>query len=79
MSKRACFFLLFARPPSQERRVALVLQIFLSINRPDIAKEEYEKVKKWAEDDPHLQLIESTINLFTGKEECLDSSSVYIG
>jgi len=57
--------------------VALIVQIFLSINRPDLAKREYEKSKKWAEDDLLLQLIESTINLVTGKEGYSDSNSFY--
>jgi len=58
-------------------RVALTVQIFLSINRPDLAKKEYEKSKKWAEDDLLLQLIESTINLVTGKEGYSDCNSFY--
>jgi len=57
--------------------VALTVQIYLSINRPDLAKKEYEKSKKWAEDDLLLQLIESTINLVTGKEGYSDCNSFY--
>jgi len=57
--------------------VALVVQIFLSINRPDLAKKEYEKSKAWAEDDLLLQLIESTINLVTGKEGYADCNAFY--
>jgi coatomer protein complex subunit epsilon len=60
-----------------KNRVALIVQIFLSINRPDLAKREYEKCKKWAEDDLLLQLIESTINLVTGKEGYSDCNSFY--
>ena len=60
-----------------KHRVALIVQIFLSINRPDLAKKEYEKSKKWAEDDLLLQLIESTINLVTGKEGYSDCNSFY--
>ena len=55
----------------------MIVQIFLSINRPDLAKKEYEKSKKWADDDFLLQLIESTINLVTGKEGYSDSNSFY--
>ena len=47
--------------------VAVIVQIYLSINRPDMAKKEYERAKRWAEDDLLLQLIESTIDLVTGK------------
>jgi len=57
--------------------LALTVQIFLSINRPDLAKKEYEKSKKWAEDDLLLQLIESTINLVTGKEGYKDCNAFY--
>ena len=60
-----------------KHRVALTVQIFLSINRPDLARKEYEKSKKWAEDDLLLQLIESTINLVTGKEGYSDCNSFY--
>ncbi|KAF5387399.1 hypothetical protein D9757_005780 [Collybiopsis confluens] len=48
--------------------VAVIVQIYLSINRPDLAKKEYERSKRWAEDDLLLQLIESIIGLVTGKE-----------
>ncbi|KAJ3767458.1 coatomer epsilon subunit-domain-containing protein [Lentinula raphanica] len=49
--------------------VAVIVQIYLSINRPDLAKKEYERSKRWAEDDLLLQLIESIIGLVTGKDE----------
>ena len=39
---------------------------------------EYENLKKWAEDDLLFQLIESTINLVTGKEAYSDSNRFYI-
>ncbi|KAJ4465126.1 coatomer complex protein [Lentinula lateritia] len=48
--------------------VAVIVQIYLSINRPDLAKKEYERSKRWAEDDLLLQLIESLIGLATGKD-----------
>jgi coatomer protein complex subunit epsilon len=50
---------------------------FPSIDRPDLTKKEREKTKKWAEGDLPLQLIESTINLVTGKEANSDSNSFY--
>ena len=59
---------------SLKHRLALIIQIFLSINRPDLEKKEYEKLKKWAKVNL-LQLIESTINLVTGREGYSDSSS----
>jgi len=57
--------------------VALVVQIYLSINRPDLAKKEFEKSKRWAEDDLLLQLVESSIGLVTGKDAYSDSNSFY--
>ena len=81
-SVKACVSLpvypLSTPPPLIKRRVALIAQIFLSINRPDLAKKEYKRTKKWAEDDLLLQLIESTINLVIGKEAYLDSNSFYM-
>jgi hypothetical protein len=53
------------------------VQIYLSINRPDLAKKEFEKSKRWAEDDLLLQLIESSIGLVTGKDAYSDSNSFY--
>jgi coatomer subunit epsilon len=57
--------------------VALIVQIYLSINRPDLAKKEFDKCKRWAEDDLLLQLIESTIGLVTGKDTYSDSNAFY--
>ncbi|KAJ3491859.1 hypothetical protein NLI96_g420 [Meripilus lineatus] len=57
--------------------VALIVQIYLSINRPDLARKELEKAKHWAEDDVLLQLIESSINLVTGKDSYSDSTNFY--
>lgn len=53
------------------------MQIYLSINRPDLARRELDKAKHWAEDDVLLQLIESSINLVTGKDSYSDSNSFY--
>ncbi|KAF8730071.1 hypothetical protein AX14_005684 [Amanita brunnescens Koide BX004] len=57
--------------------VALLVQIYLSINRPDLAKKQFDRSKRWAEDDLLLQLIESTIGLVTGKDGYSNSSSFY--
>ena len=53
------------------------MQIYLSINRPDLAKKQFDRSKRWAEDDLLLQLIESTIGLVTGKDNYANSSSFY--
>ncbi|THV05524.1 coatomer complex protein [Dendrothele bispora CBS 962.96] len=57
--------------------VAVIVQIYLSINRPDLAKKEYERSKRWAEDDLLLQLIESNIGLITGKDGYSNTNSFY--
>ncbi|TFK51793.1 hypothetical protein OE88DRAFT_1468443 [Heliocybe sulcata] len=43
--------------------VAITVQIYLSLSRPDLATKEYNRSKRWAEDDLLLQLIESSIDL----------------
>ena len=43
--------------------VALIVQVYLSINRPDLAKKEYDAAKKWADDSLLIQLIEASIGL----------------
>ncbi|EPQ56504.1 hypothetical protein GLOTRDRAFT_39548 [Gloeophyllum trabeum ATCC 11539] len=43
--------------------VAITVQIYLSINRTDLATKEFNRAKRWAEDDLLLQLIESSIDL----------------
>ena len=42
--------------------VAVIVQVYLSIHRPDLAKKELERAKRWAEDDLLLQHIEASIN-----------------
>ncbi|CCL98612.1 uncharacterized protein FIBRA_00614 [Fibroporia radiculosa] len=57
--------------------VALIVQIYLSINRPDLARKEFERARRWAEDDLLLQLIEASIGLITGKDGYADCNSFY--
>ncbi|KIY71625.1 hypothetical protein CYLTODRAFT_368968 [Cylindrobasidium torrendii FP15055 ss-10] len=57
--------------------VAVLVQIYLSIHRPDLAKKEFERSKRWAEDDLLLQLIESSIALVTGVDNYNDPLSFY--
>ena len=42
-----------------------------------MAKKQFERSKRWAEDDLLLQLIESTIGLVTGKDNYSNTSSFY--
>ncbi|EJF64043.1 hypothetical protein DICSQDRAFT_80986 [Dichomitus squalens LYAD-421 SS1] len=57
--------------------VAYAVQIYLSISRPDLARKEFERAKRWAEDDLLLQLIEASIGLVTGKDGYADAHSFY--
>lgn len=57
--------------------MAVIVQVYLSINRPDLAKKQFERSKRWAEDDLLLQLIESNIGLATGKDGYSNSQSFY--
>ncbi|KAF8074860.1 coatomer complex protein [Lyophyllum atratum] len=57
--------------------VSVIVQIYLSINRPDLARKQFDRSKRWAEDDLLLQLIESTIGLVTGKDGYSNTSSFY--
>src|ERR1700722_2436731 len=65
------------RLPTATPRAALMVHIYLSINRADLAKKEFERAKQWAEDDLLLQLIESFIGLMTGKDSYTNSTSFY--
>jgi len=56
---------------------ALIVQIYLSIDRPDLAKREYERALKWAEDDVLLQSIEASIGLVTGGDGYSNAFSYY--
>ncbi|TFL02534.1 coatomer complex protein [Pterulicium gracile] len=57
--------------------VAVIVQICLSIHRPDLAKKTFERVKMSAEDDLLLQLIESSIDLVSGKGAYNNPESFY--
>jgi len=58
--------------------VALIVQIYLSINRVDLAKKEFERARKWAEDDLLLQQIEASIGLLIGKDSYSNPHSFYV-
>jgi coatomer protein complex subunit epsilon len=57
--------------------VALIVQIYLSINRPDLAKKQFERSQRWAEDDLLLQSIEAMIGLVTGKDNYSNPLAYY--
>lgn len=57
--------------------VAICVQIYLSISRPDLARKEFERAKRWAEDDVLVQLIEASIGLVTGRDGYADCNSFY--
>lgn len=51
--------------------------MYLSINRPDLARKELDLAKRWSEDDLLLQHIEATISLVTGADGYNDCNSFY--
>lgn len=53
------------------------MQIYLSINRPDLARKEFERAKRWAGDDMLVQLVEAFIGMVTGKDGYQDCNSFY--
>ncbi|KZV74507.1 hypothetical protein PENSPDRAFT_601321 [Peniophora sp. CONT] len=57
--------------------VAVLVQVYLSIHRPDLARKEFDRTKNWAEDDTLLQLIEAAIGLVTGKDGYSDCHSFF--
>lgn len=57
--------------------IAILVQVYLSIHRPDLAKKELERAKRWSEDDLLLQHIEASINLVTGADMYSDCNSFY--
>jgi len=57
-----------AEPVEDLEATAVLVQVYLSIRRPDLARREYTRANKWAEDDLLLQHIEASIGLVTGKD-----------
>ncbi|KAI1793459.1 coatomer epsilon subunit-domain-containing protein [Ganoderma leucocontextum] len=57
--------------------VAYAVQVYLSISRPDLARKELERAKRWTEDDLLLQRIEASVGLATGKDAYADAQSFY--
>ncbi|KAI0358085.1 hypothetical protein OH77DRAFT_1421366 [Trametes cingulata] len=57
--------------------VAYTVQIYLSIHRPDLARKEFERAKRWAEDDLLLQHIEAAIGLATGRDAYADAHAFF--
>ncbi|KAH9940834.1 coatomer epsilon subunit-domain-containing protein [Epithele typhae] len=57
--------------------VAYTVQVYLSIHRPDLARKEFDRAKRWAEDDLLLQLIEASIGLGSGKDAYSDAHAFY--
>jgi coatomer protein complex subunit epsilon len=57
--------------------VAVLVQTYLSIYRPDLARKEFDRAKNWAEDETLLQLIEASIGMVTGKDGYADARSFF--
>jgi len=56
---------------------ALTVQIYLSINRPDLAKKEYEAAKRHADDSLIIQLIEASIGVVVGGAQLRTAYHIY--
>ncbi|QRV83321.1 coatomer epsilon subunit domain-containing protein [Ceratobasidium sp. AG-Ba] len=56
---------------------ALTVQTYISINRTDLAKKEYESAKKHADDSLLIQLIEAALGLATGGAGATQASYIY--
>ena len=76
--KRECIhFRNFRKNIDHFDSVSVIVYIYLSIHRPDLARKEFDRSKKWAEDDLLLGFIESSISLVTGKDAYSSAHSYY--
>ncbi|KAK0530395.1 hypothetical protein OC834_003327 [Tilletia horrida] len=57
--------------------VALSVHILLSIHRPDLAKQQYDAARGWADDSLLIQLIEAWLGLSTGGRAAQQAYYVY--
>ncbi|KAI8924269.1 coatomer epsilon subunit-domain-containing protein [Entophlyctis helioformis] len=57
---------LLVRAPKHLECIALAVQIYLKLDRIDLARKEIKAFKAWADDATLAQLIESWVNLVTG-------------
>ena len=51
------------------------MQVYLSLNRPDLARKERDRAQRWAEDDLLLQLIDAALGLATGRDGYADAAA----
>ncbi|CAO3684910.1 unnamed protein product [Rhizopus stolonifer] len=56
---------------------ALVVQIYLQLDRLDLARNEVASVKKWAEDALQLQLLEAWLDLRIGGDKYQEAYYIY--
>lgn len=66
-----------AKLSDHQRSVALIVHLYLTIRRPDLARKEFTRASKWAEDDLLLQHIEASIGLVTGADAYGNPHSYY--
>ncbi|CAG8844123.1 11489_t:CDS:2, partial [Racocetra persica] len=57
--------------------VALIIQIYLQLDRLDLAKREIAATKTWAEDAMLAQLIEAWVGLRTGGDKYQEAYYIY--
>ncbi|EGF77598.1 hypothetical protein BATDEDRAFT_37380 [Batrachochytrium dendrobatidis JAM81] len=60
---------LLVRAPKHLECIALAVQVYLKMDRPDLAKKELDLFKSWADDATLAQLIESWVNIAVGGPE----------
>ena len=57
--------------------VHLTAQLYLSISRPDLARQVVQRASSWCDDDLALQAVEATLSLSTGADAYSDASGFY--
>ncbi|KAJ1547257.1 hypothetical protein HK405_006343, partial [Cladochytrium tenue] len=59
--------------PKHLECAALTVQVYLKMNRADLARKEVATIKTWADDATLAQLVEAWVNLFSGEEKVQDA------
>lgn len=60
---------LVVKAPKNLECIAMAVQIYLQLDRVDLARKEVKLFKAWADDATLAQLIESLVDVYTGGEE----------
>jgi len=57
--------------------IALKIQLLLGLDRVDLAQQEFNRAKAWAEDIPLIQLIEAWVSLNLGGSKFYEASALF--